>query len=217
TYPKHNISEEWEKFIQEIFMPRDSVEEWKKAWRELHEKIDGNKKDLVDAIRNILGPYIKAFEAPFNILRSGDLRENQYNAQFISPILENTMNTVCSVEWRILEIPVESSKARRNTGINAIVDKVLEAKCADGLARLWQSHEEVFLYEQTGSPNFDDITQFHIHDYKLIRTMRDVIVILVDNTPEVVLSPRIWNFQYPVNLARASRAIRSNYNMSQIF
>ncbi|CAI2198011.1 18773_t:CDS:2, partial [Funneliformis geosporum] len=87
----------------------------------------------------------------------------------------NTMNTVCSVEWRILEIPVESSKARRNTGINTIVDKVLEAKCADGLARLWQSHEEVFLYEQTGSPNFDDITQFHIHDYKLIRTMRDVL------------------------------------------
>ncbi|GBC34695.2 hypothetical protein GLOIN_2v1716154 [Rhizophagus irregularis DAOM 181602=DAOM 197198] len=175
TYPKHKISEEWEKFIQEFFKPRDSVEEWKKAWRELHEKIDGNKKDLVDAIRNILGPYIKAFEAPFNILRSGDLRENQYNAQFIGPILENTMNTVCSVEWRILEIPVESSKARRNTGINAIVDKVLEAKCADGLARLWQSHEEVFLYEQTGSPSFDDITQFHIHDYKLIRTMRDVL------------------------------------------
>ncbi|CAG8666804.1 10356_t:CDS:10, partial [Funneliformis caledonium] len=176
TYPKHKISEEWEKFIQEFFkQPRDSVEEWKKAWRELHEKIDGNKKDLVDVIRNILGPYIKAFEAPFNILRSGDLRENQYNAQFIGLILENTMNTICSVEWGILEILVESSKARRNTGINAIVDKVLEAKCADGLARLWQSHEEVFLYEQTGSPNFDDITQFHIHDYKLIRTMRDVL------------------------------------------
>ncbi|CAG8438370.1 14008_t:CDS:10 [Ambispora leptoticha] len=167
TYPRHNISEEWENFIQEFFKPRDSLEEWKKAWRGLYEKIDGNKKDLVNVIYNILGPYIKAFEAPFNILRSGDLRENQYNAQFISPILENTMNTVCSIDWRILEIPVESSKARRNT--------VLEAKCADGLARLWQSHEEVFLYEQTGPPNFDDITQFHIHDYKLIRTMRDVL------------------------------------------
>ena len=62
-----------------------------------------------------------------------------------------------------LEIPVESSKACRNTGLNPIIDTVLEAKCADGLARLWQSHEEVFLYEQTGPPNFDDITQFHIH------------------------------------------------------
>ncbi|RHZ61740.1 hypothetical protein Glove_346g122 [Diversispora epigaea] len=118
---------------------------------------------------------IKAFEAPFNILKLSDLRENQYNARFISPILENTMNTVCSVDWRILEIPVESSKARRNTGLNTIVDTVLGAKCADGLARLWRSHEEVFLYEQTGSPNFDDITQFHIHDYKLARTMRDVL------------------------------------------
>ncbi|CAG8584991.1 4511_t:CDS:2, partial [Acaulospora morrowiae] len=139
TYSKHNIPEEWVKFIQEFFKPRVSLEEWTKAWRGLHEKIDENKKDPVDAIYNILGPYIKAFEAPFNILKSGDLHENQYNAQFISPILGNTMNTVCGVDWRILEIPVESSKARRNTCINPIVDKVLEAKCADWLARLWLS------------------------------------------------------------------------------
>ena len=80
TYPKHNISEEWENFIQEFFkvchkksfliclssllilsidvkkQPKDSLEEWTKAWRELHEKADGNKKDLVDVIYNILGP-----------------------------------------------------------------------------------------------------------------------------------------------------------------
>ncbi|CAG8600978.1 16837_t:CDS:2 [Acaulospora morrowiae] len=101
TYPKHNIPEEWVKYIQEFFKPRVSLEEWTKAWRGLHEKIDENKKTY-------------------------------------------------------LEIPVESSKARHNT----------EAKCADGLARLWLSREEVFLYEQTGS-DFDDITRFHIHDYKL--------------------------------------------------
>jgi hypothetical protein len=74
-----------------------------------------------------------------------------------------------------LEIPVESSKDRRNTNLNPIVDKVLEAKCADGLARLWNNHEEVFLYEQTGPPDFDDVTQFCVHDYKLVRTMRDVL------------------------------------------
>ncbi|RGB25477.1 hypothetical protein C1646_458377 [Rhizophagus diaphanus] len=79
------------------------------------------------------------------------------------------------MDWRILEIPVESSKDRRNTNLNPIVDKVLEAKCADGLARLWNSHEEVFLYEQTGPPDFDDVTQFCVHDYKLVRTMRDVL------------------------------------------
>ncbi len=72
-------------------------------------------------------------------------------------------------------MPVESSKDRRNANLNPIIDKVLEAKCADGLARLWLSHEEVFLYEQTGPPNFDDMTQLYIHDYKLIRTMRDVL------------------------------------------
>ncbi|CAJ0862779.1 6307_t:CDS:2, partial [Entrophospora sp. SA101] len=107
--------------------------------------------------------------------QSGDLRENQYNAQFISPILENTLKTICNIDWRILEVPVESSKDRCNANINPIVDKVLEAKCADGLACLWRSREEVFLYEQTGPPDFDDITQLHIHDYKLVRTMRDVL------------------------------------------
>ena len=74
-----------------------------------------------------------------------------------------------------LEVPVESSKDRRNANINPIVDKVLEAKCADGLARLWLSREEVFIYEQTGPSNFDDMTQLYIHDYKLIRIMRDVL------------------------------------------
>ena len=72
-------------------------------------------------------------------------------------------------------MPVKSSKDRRNANINPIIDTVLEAKCADGLARLWLSHEEVFLYEQTGPPNFDDMMQLYIHDYKLIRTMRDVL------------------------------------------
>ncbi|RIA84133.1 hypothetical protein C1645_880104 [Glomus cerebriforme] len=118
---------------------------------------------------------IEAFEAPYNILKSGDLRENQYNAQFVSPILKYTLKAICNVDWRILEVPVESSKDRRNANINPIIDKVLEAKCADGLARLWLSREEVFLYEQTGPPDFDHLTQLYIHDYKLIRTMRDVL------------------------------------------
>ncbi|CAG8582605.1 1813_t:CDS:2, partial [Paraglomus brasilianum] len=45
----------------------------------------------------------------------------------------------------------------------------------DGLARLWRSQEEIFIYEQTGPPDVDDITDFYIHDYKLVRTMRDVL------------------------------------------
>ncbi|CAG8629809.1 12175_t:CDS:2, partial [Ambispora gerdemannii] len=177
TYPKHKIPEEWEKFIQEFFKPKDNLEEWKKAWRGLYngKEIDENKKDLVDAIYNILGTFIEAFEAPVNILKSGDLEENQYNAQFVSPVLKNALKTICSVDWRILEVPVESSKSRRNADINPFIDKVLASKRADGLARLWENHEEIFVYEQTGPPNFDDVTEFHIHDYKLVRTMRDVL------------------------------------------
>src|SRR6266496_5072086 len=80
-----------------------------------------------------------------------------------------------TLHYYSLEVPVESSKHRRNANINPIIDTVLEAKRADGLARLWQSHEEVFIYEQTGPPDFDDVTQLFIHDYKLVRTMRDVL------------------------------------------
>ncbi|CAG8744220.1 12648_t:CDS:1, partial [Dentiscutata heterogama] len=44
--------------------------------------------------------------------------------------------------------PIESSKHRHNTNLNPIIDKVLSAKRVDGLARLWISREEIFIYEQ---------------------------------------------------------------------
>lgn len=31
------------------------------------------------------------------------------------------------------------------------------------------------MYEQTGPPDFDDLTEFYVHDYKLIRAMRDIL------------------------------------------
>ncbi|CAI2195006.1 17355_t:CDS:2, partial [Funneliformis geosporum] len=178
TYPEHNIPKGWKDFIQEFFKPKDSLQDWKDAWRGLYKnEINENEidEDLLEAVHNILGPYIEAFEAPYNVLKSGDLEENQFNAQFISPILKNALKVVCSVDWRILEVPVKSSKSRRNANINPFIDKVLTSKRADGIARLWEDHEEVFIYEQTGPPDFDDITEFHIHDYKLVRTMRDVL------------------------------------------
>ncbi|CAH1766671.1 770_t:CDS:10, partial [Entrophospora sp. SA101] len=150
TYPEYEIPEAWEKLVQDIFKPKDSLAEWIKTWRGLYAISDENESN-------------------------GDLGENQYNAQFVSPVLNNVLKAVLSIDWRILEVPVESSKHRRNSNINPIIDKVLEAKRADGLARLWQSHKEVLIYEQTGPPDFDDVTQFYIHDYKLVRAMRDVL------------------------------------------
>ncbi|CAB4399729.1 unnamed protein product [Rhizophagus irregularis] len=181
TYPEYKISETWEKLIQDTFKQRESLAEWIEVWRGLYAISDKNEsRDPVilmikDAIYSILAPYIEAFKSPYNILKSGELGENQYNSQFVSPILNNTLKAILDINWRILEVPVESSKHRRNAKINPIIDKVLEAKRVDGLARLWQSHEEVFIYEQTGPPDFDDVTQLFIHDYKLVRTMRDVL------------------------------------------
>ncbi|GBC23166.2 hypothetical protein GLOIN_2v1763995 [Rhizophagus irregularis DAOM 181602=DAOM 197198] len=53
--------------------------------------IDDKKEideDLLDVVHNILGLYIEAFEAPYNVLKSRDLEEKQFSAQFISPILK---------------------------------------------------------------------------------------------------------------------------------
>ncbi|CAG8780971.1 7015_t:CDS:2, partial [Dentiscutata erythropus] len=57
-------------------------------------------------------------------------------------LIQDTFKYVAKSE-KSLEVPVESSKHRRNANINPMVDKVLEAKRADGLARLWKNHEEV--------------------------------------------------------------------------
>ncbi|RIA89752.1 hypothetical protein C1645_824400 [Glomus cerebriforme] len=93
---------------------------------------------------------IEAFKAPSNILKSGDLEENQYNSQFINPNLKNTLKAICNMDWRILEVPIRSSKYRRNSNINAFIDKVLSAKRV----------AETFVYEQTGPPDVDDVTDF---------------------------------------------------------
>ncbi|CAB4410936.1 unnamed protein product [Rhizophagus irregularis] len=73
-----------------------------------------------------------------------------------------------------LEVLVESSKSHHNANINPFTNQVLTLKRADGLACLWEDHKEVFTYEQTEPPNFDDITEFHVHDYKLVRTVRSI-------------------------------------------
>ncbi|CAG8597453.1 4371_t:CDS:2 [Paraglomus occultum] len=176
TYPDHQISDKWEESIRNFFMPKDTLVEWEKTWRGLFDEKESND-DLVikDALYNILSPYIKAFKAPFNILKSNDLEEKQYSSQFVIPILKNTLEAVCDVDWRDLEVPIGSSKYRRNSNINPFIDKVLSAKRADGVARFWRTQEEILIYEQTGPPDVDDITDFYIHDYKLIRTMRDVL------------------------------------------
>ncbi|CAG8651539.1 4786_t:CDS:2 [Gigaspora margarita] len=88
-----------------IGKPKDSLLEWIKCWRGLYVISDENKDDedlyVKDTIYNILAPYIKAFKAPYNILKSGDLEENQFNVQFVNPILSNTLDAIHNVDWRI--------------------------------------------------------------------------------------------------------------------
>src|SRR5436309_10380740 len=103
--------------------PRDSHEQWIAARIKLLEAPLDNR-DLMSMMYDILGPLyvyekrscplhlerkcgnivclfsLDAFQAPCNILKSGDLEENQYNAEFVNVILKNTLKVICSVDWR---------------------------------------------------------------------------------------------------------------------
>ncbi|CAG8708075.1 10146_t:CDS:2, partial [Funneliformis caledonium] len=160
----------WEKFILDSYPNHKILEKWE-------ELIQKNSEDLVikDTLYNILSPYVEAFKAPFNIIKSGDLKEKQYSSQFMNSILKNTLNTICSIDWRILEVPIRSSKYRCNSNIDLFVNTVLSAKRTDGLTRQWQIQKETFVYKQTGGPDVDDVTNFYVHDYKLVRTMHDIL------------------------------------------
>ncbi|PKC67519.1 hypothetical protein RhiirA1_458328 [Rhizophagus irregularis] len=68
TYPEYNLPKNWENFVQEFFKSKDSLKEWKTAWRGLYKsEFNETDQELVDVIHNILGPYIEAFEAPTKI------------------------------------------------------------------------------------------------------------------------------------------------------
>ncbi|CAB4424926.1 unnamed protein product [Rhizophagus irregularis] len=81
-----------------FFKPKNTLTEWEKAWRRLFDEKESSE-DLVikDTLYNVLSPYIEAFKAPFNILKSGDLEENQYNSQFVNPILK--IRSMLFVVW----------------------------------------------------------------------------------------------------------------------
>ncbi|RIA99400.1 hypothetical protein C1645_730856 [Glomus cerebriforme] len=100
------------------------------------------------------------------------INENDiYNKNEIN---EDLLDTIHNILRPYLKVLIESSKFHRNANINPFIDKVLASKRADEFAYLWKDHEEVFIYEQTGSPNFDDDTEFHIHDYKLLFMKKNI-------------------------------------------
>ncbi|CAG8573744.1 16168_t:CDS:10 [Acaulospora colombiana] len=148
----NEISEEsWVEFVTSTYPEHDLPEDWEGFILEFFKPKD-SLGEWIKGWRELLSPKINGNKIP------KDLADAIHN--ILTPYLE---------------VPVQSSKYRLNANINPITDEVLEAECTDGLARLWPSREEVFLYEQTGPPNFDDIKQLYIHDHKLIRLMKDVL------------------------------------------
>ncbi|CAG8434195.1 6081_t:CDS:2, partial [Scutellospora calospora] len=81
--------------------PKDSLFKWIKCWCDIHVISGENEGDdnfwIKDAIYNILAPLY----APYNILKLGDLEENQFNAQFVNQILNNALDIICNVDWRM--------------------------------------------------------------------------------------------------------------------
>ncbi|PKY37547.1 hypothetical protein RhiirA4_390601 [Rhizophagus irregularis] len=74
-----------------------------------------------------------------------------------------------------MEVPVLASKYRKNYGYNHAIDKVVDGKHADLLARMWRTGEEIFVGEQAGPPSQHDLTKLAMDSFKLYREMRDCL------------------------------------------
>ncbi|CAG8694751.1 6406_t:CDS:2, partial [Acaulospora morrowiae] len=74
-----------------------------------------------------------------------------------------------------MEVPVQASKYRKNYGYNHIIDRVVDGKSADLLARMWKTGEEIFVGEQAGPPTQHDLTKLETDSFKLYREMRDCL------------------------------------------
>ena len=74
-----------------------------------------------------------------------------------------------------MEVPVLASKYRKNYGHDHAIDKVVDGKHADLLARMWRTGEEIFVGEQAGPPSQPDLTKLAMDSFKLYREMRDCL------------------------------------------
>ncbi len=74
-----------------------------------------------------------------------------------------------------MEVPVLASKYRKNYGYDHAIDKVVDGKHADLLARMWRTGEEIFVGEQAGPPSQPDLTKLAMDSFKLYREMRDCL------------------------------------------
>ncbi|RIA83652.1 hypothetical protein C1645_833465, partial [Glomus cerebriforme] len=83
-----------------------------------------------------------------------------------------------------MEVPILASKYRKNYGYNHAIDKVVDGKYADLLARIWRTGEKVFVGEQAGPPSQPNLIKLAMDSFKLYREMRNCLNIIIKNEVE---------------------------------
>ncbi|CAJ0649913.1 14218_t:CDS:2 [Entrophospora sp. SA101] len=182
------IPECWKQILNDYFSETISsggspktIHDWVKVTDELNAVKDSDSDEAIKFkkyLNCVMSPLIESFLKPLPDISSPDTSEHHYWAEFAHRFFSKALQYFANLDWRILEVPVYASKYRKNFGLNHALEKVVDGKFADILARTWDTKEELFVGEQAGAPTNPDLTKYATDWFKLYRELRDFFGIL---------------------------------------
>ncbi|CAJ0756152.1 15717_t:CDS:2, partial [Entrophospora sp. SA101] len=177
------IPECWKQILNDYFSETISsggspktIHDWVKVTDELNAVKDSDSDEAIKFkkyLNCVMSPLIESFLKPLPDISSPDTSEHHYWAEFAHRFFSKALQYFANLDWRILEVPVYASKYRKNFGLNHALEKVVDGKFADILARTWDTKEELFVGEQAGAPTNPDLTKYATDWFKLYRELRD--------------------------------------------
>ncbi|CAJ0850810.1 10059_t:CDS:2, partial [Entrophospora sp. SA101] len=164
------IPECWKQILNDYFSETISsggspktIHDWVKVTDELNAVKDSDSDEAIKFkkyLNCVMSPLIESFLKPLPDISSPDTSEHHYWAEFAHRFFSKALQYFANLDWRILEVPVYASKYRKNFGLNHALEKVVDGKFADILARTWDTKEELFVGEQAGAPTNPDLTKY---------------------------------------------------------
>ncbi|RIA87555.1 hypothetical protein C1645_827607 [Glomus cerebriforme] len=148
------LPEDWRNIIEEYYKEatesrsKKSISDWIHTTKELNvvKKDDTDMSSMASLQTPIIIIIKKSFAKLIPDINASDTSEHHY----------------------CMEVPVLASKYRKNYGYDHAIDKVIDGKHADLLARIWRTGEEVFVRKQAGSPSQPEPTKLAMDSFKLI-------------------------------------------------
>ncbi|CAG8657583.1 5342_t:CDS:10, partial [Acaulospora colombiana] len=172
-----NVVEEYYKETTENGSVK-SISDWIRITEELgivKEEDDGELIKLKKYLNRVMLPLIESFSKQAPDISAPDSSEHHYWSEFGHRFFSRALQEFVDLDWRVMEVPVQSSRYRKNYGYNHIIDTVVDGKYADLLARMRKTGEEIFVGEQAGPPTRCDLAKLATDSFKLYREMRDCL------------------------------------------